>query len=184
VGEGVKALAAVPAYTLKQAVQVRDLTTVRHVVPGHLPQGGSHSARLGHRGDDAPYFQVRIAQGSQVGAGSLFDGLVIAYLDIFRGGNLLRHLGCGPPYASVVRIRLHAEPGVPAVPDPHLRLRLQSRMDERVYHPGHMPQEPGDGITLVGRTSSQGRVVQTGQGAINHLPVPLKSLNTPSTSAM
>src|SRR5438874_9625048 len=71
--------AAVPAHTLKQAAQVRDLTTVRHVIPGHLPQGGSHRARLGYRRDDAPYFQVRIAQGSQVGAASLFDCLVIAY---------------------------------------------------------------------------------------------------------
>ena len=40
--EASKALAAVPAHALKQAAQVRDLTTVRHVVPGHLPQGGSH----------------------------------------------------------------------------------------------------------------------------------------------
>ena len=47
-------------------------------------------------------------------------------------------------------------------------------MDECVYHPGHMPQEPGDGITLVGRTSSQDRVVQPDQSAINHLPVPLQ----------
>src|SRR5262249_30517645 len=123
-GEGAEALTSVPAHALKQATQVRDLTTVRYVVPGHLPQGGSHGARLGHRRDDALYFQVRIAQGGQVGTGSLFDRLVVAHLDIFRGWIPLRHLGSAPPHPAVVGIRVHAKLGGPAVPEPHLRLRL------------------------------------------------------------
>src|SRR5262249_21384825 len=65
--EGGQTLAAVPAHALKQAAQIRDLTTVCHVVPGHLSQGSSHGARLGYRGDDTPHFQVSIAQGGQVG---------------------------------------------------------------------------------------------------------------------
>jgi hypothetical protein len=128
-----QALAAVPAHTLKQTAPIRDLTTVCHVVPGPLSQGNSHGARLGYRGDDAPYCQRCIVQGGQISSRSLFDALVIAHLYIFHGWNPLRHLDSAPPHPAIVGIRLHATPGVPAVSDPDLRLRLHARMHERVY---------------------------------------------------
>src|SRR5215471_14599975 len=153
--------------------QVGDLPAMRDIIPYHNPQDVGANKRVGSRWDDHWLVEVSGSEGGEIRSGAGLDRLIILQLHLACWGLPSRELLCSPSSATFSEIIAHAELMCPPITGPQLRLTSQG-LDDRIHHPIHMPQQPGNGVTLTGRLPGERGLIEALQGGIDHTPVPFQ----------
>src|SRR5262249_20924200 len=150
-----------PYLGLVISAQIGDLPAMRDIIPHHDPQDVGTDKGVGARRDDHRLVQVRGGERGKIRSGAGLDRLGILHLHLPCLGPPGHQLLCSPTASAFSGISItHAKLLRPPIAGPQLRLAAQG-LDDRIHHPIHVPEQPGNGVTLAGGLPGKGGLIET-----------------------